>query len=98
MPFGPWFAARIGVGSSALLIGSGAGRRPSRARLQSPDRLIDLGMHMMADAESRLYRSPLQQALTYRDGLIIAFLAYRPVRASRALGLLGAAKLNYSAL
>ena len=72
--------------------------RDKRAPLQSPDRLIDLGMQMMADAESRLYRSPLQQALTYRDGLIIAFLAYRPVRASRALGLLGAAKLNYSAL
>ena len=53
---------------------------------------------MMAEAESRLHRSPLQQALTYRDGLIIAFLAYRPVRASRALSLLGPAKLNYSAL
>jgi integrase len=55
--------------------------RDKRSRLQSPDRLIDLGMQLMAEAESRPERSLLQRALTYRDGLIIAFLAYRPVRA-----------------
>lgn len=55
--------------------------REKRSRLQTPDRLIDLGMGLMAEAEAKPNRSPLQQALTYRDGLIIAFLAYRPVRA-----------------
>jgi integrase/recombinase XerD len=55
--------------------------RDKRSRLQTPDRLIDLGMRLMAEAESRPDRAPLERALTYRDGLIIAFLAYRPVRA-----------------
>jgi integrase/recombinase XerD len=50
-----------------------------RARLQSPIRLVALGMRLMEDAQAE--EVTLQTAMTFRDGLIIAFLAYRPVRA-----------------
>lgn len=55
--------------------------KDKRSRLQSPDRLVDLGIHLMTEAESAPDRSPIQRAITYRDGLVIAFLIYRPVRA-----------------
>jgi integrase len=50
-----------------------------RARLQSPTRLIDLGLSLMEDAQAE--EVTLASAMTFRDGLIIAFLAFRPLRA-----------------
>ena len=67
-------------------IGRGAARLRAAAtpvkdklsRLQSPDRLVDLGHHLMLEADTKLEGLP--GAIQYRDGLLIAFLAYRPVR------------------
>jgi len=53
--------------------------KDKRARLQSPVRLIALGVRLMTAAESEPVT--LESAMAFRDGLIIAFLAYRPVRA-----------------
>jgi integrase len=55
--------------------------RDKRSRLQMPDRLVDLGIRLMDEAGSVPGRSAIQRAVTFRDGLVIAFLAYRPVRA-----------------
>jgi integrase/recombinase XerD len=51
--------------------------RNKRARLQSPARLAELGEQLMAQAEGNTTAA----AMAYRDGLIIALLAYRPIRA-----------------
>jgi integrase/recombinase XerD len=48
-------------------------------RLVESDRLLEAGMAMMAEATDRPL-SPRTRALRYRDGLLIAFLALRPVR------------------
>jgi integrase/recombinase XerD len=53
--------------------------RDKRACLQSPKRLVALGMNLMEAAEAEVVS--LESAMTYRDGLVIAFLAYRPLRA-----------------
>jgi integrase/recombinase XerD len=52
--------------------------RDKRARLQSPDRLSALGMSLMELAEAAVVT--LESAMAFRDGLVIAFLAHRPVR------------------
>jgi len=52
--------------------------KDKRARLQSPQRLVALGLRLMVEAESKVVT--LQSAMDFRDGLIIAFLAYRPLR------------------
>jgi integrase/recombinase XerD len=52
--------------------------KDKRARLQSPVRLIALGVRLMTAAESEPVT--LESAMAFRDGLTIAFLAYRPVR------------------
>ena len=54
--------------------------KDKRARLQMPDRLVELGIRLMAEAGSAPGRSEIQRAVTFRDGLVIALLAYRPVR------------------
>jgi integrase/recombinase XerD len=54
--------------------------KDKRARLVMPDRLVDLGIRLMAEAGSAPGRSEIQRAVTFRDGLVIALLAYRPVR------------------
>ncbi len=43
-------------------------------------RLVELGFALMAEANQRLQVGALAAALTYRDGLLIALLAYRPLR------------------
>jgi integrase/recombinase XerD len=53
--------------------------RDKRARLQSPKRLVALGVRLMEVAEAEAVS--LESAMTFRDGLVIAFLAYRPLRA-----------------
>ena len=49
--------------------------RPSKA-------LYDLGVALMREAETREGLTPLGQAMQYRNGLLIAFLAARPLRRS----------------
>jgi integrase/recombinase XerD len=55
--------------------------RDKRSRLQSPDRLAELGMQIMAEAETAMVARETWRAADYRDGLIIALLAHRPIRA-----------------
>jgi integrase len=59
--------------------------RPAKSkvgRVLPPHQLADLGMELMARSESTSGLTPLQRAVLFRDGLMIAFLAYRPVRIS----------------
>jgi len=46
------------------------------ARMRSPDELVALGRRLMSSTGP----TPLQTAVLYRDGLIIALLAHRPLR------------------
>lgn len=55
--------------------------RDKRGRLQFPDRLAQLGMQTMAEADMSAVGRATWRAANYRDGLIIALLAHRPVRA-----------------
>ena len=55
--------------------------RDKRARLQSPERLVQLGLQIMAQAEAATDGRTVWCAADYRDGLIIALLAHRPIRA-----------------
>jgi integrase/recombinase XerD len=56
-----------------------AGHRPVRDKLalRPANELVDLGFVLMGSAENL---SPLDRAIAYRDGLIIAFLAHVPLR------------------
>ena len=57
--------------------------RPARdklSRLKPPEELIALGERLMDEAEAAPGRSARRRAIRYRDGLMIALLAYRPVR------------------
>ena len=59
--------------------------RPAKSkegRVQAPDRLANLGMELMARADEATDLTPLQRAVLFRDGLMIALLAYRPIRIS----------------
>jgi integrase/recombinase XerD len=55
--------------------------RDKRARLQMPNRLADLGFEVMAEANASTTGRAVWRAADYRDGLIIALLAHRPLRA-----------------
>lgn len=55
--------------------------RDKRARLQMPNLLEDLGLKVMAGVEASTEVRPMWRAADYRDGLIIALLAHRPLRA-----------------
>jgi len=52
--------------------------RNKRARLQSPDHLAALGKRLMTEAAA--VADTMAAAMTYRDGLVIALLAHRPIR------------------
>ena len=54
--------------------------REKRARMQDAQRLIDLGMSLMQRAQEADDHSVIQHAALYRDGLMIALLAHRPLR------------------
>jgi site-specific recombinase XerD len=57
--------------------------RPARdkvSRLRPIDELAALGERLMEEAEVASAWSPRRRAVAYRDGLMIALLAYRPVR------------------
>jgi integrase/recombinase XerC len=55
--------------------------RDKRARLQSPEQLIGLGTALMAQGDDPASGSPAERAAAYRDGLLIALVAHRPIRA-----------------
>ena len=59
--------------------------RPKRPRLVAAEELFDLGVNLMAAAEC--IHTPCRRATTYRDGLIIALLAARPLRLANLVGL-----------
>ena len=59
--------------------------RPKRPRLVAPRELLDLGLDLMAAAEHR--NAACDRATTFRDGLLIAALAARPLRLANLVGL-----------
>jgi integrase len=54
--------------------------RDKRRQLRDPVELIDLGYDLMARAETGEFGPPRYNAVGYRDGLIIALCASRPLR------------------
>ena len=54
--------------------------RPKGARTVELDRLAELGCEIMAEAETTSVRNAILSATRYRMGLMIALLAYRPLR------------------
>ena len=61
--------------------------RDKRSRLQRADDLVRLGCRLMAEAEAGAGLRPRVRARLYRDGLMIACLAYRPLRLGNFIGL-----------
>jgi integrase/recombinase XerD len=56
--------------------------RDKRARMQPAGELVKLGKALMRKAETASTKPSLTRAVWYRDGLMIAFLAHRPLRLS----------------
>src|SRR5262249_7633872 len=56
--------------------------RSKRERIQPPALRAELGTNLMSRAERAEDLTPLQRAVLYRDGLLIALLAFRPIRLS----------------
>jgi integrase len=54
--------------------------RDKLSRVKPPQELIELGERLMDEAEAAPERSARRRAVCYRDGLLIALLAYRPIR------------------
>jgi integrase len=54
--------------------------KPKLARMQSADRLFRLGFEIMGEAEALAAAWPCRWITRYRDGLLIAVLAARPLR------------------
>jgi integrase len=59
--------------------------RNKRKRMVGAAELFELGCRLMAEASTA--GSPRQQAITYRDGLIVALLSARPLRLRNLAGL-----------
>jgi integrase len=56
--------------------------RDKRARMQPAGELVKLGKALMRKAETASTKPSLTRAVWFRDGLMIALLAYRPLRLS----------------
>jgi integrase/recombinase XerD len=56
--------------------------RDKRARMQPAGELVNLGKSLMRKAETATKKPSLTRAVWFRDGLMIAFLAHRPLRLS----------------
>jgi integrase/recombinase XerD len=54
--------------------------RDKQARLVDASQLFDLGLRLIAKGERLSRKSPMDGAVLYRDGLMIALLAARPLR------------------
>jgi site-specific recombinase XerD len=61
--------------------------RPKRQRVVSSKELFDLGDMLMARAGSSQASSPRDRAALFRDGLMIAVLAARPMRLRNLIGI-----------
>jgi integrase len=59
--------------------------RPKRPRLVATSELCDLGINLMAAAQQK--SAACDRATSYRDGLMIALLAARPLRLANFVGL-----------
>ena len=57
-------------------------RKPKIDRLRPSADLYRLGLKLMVEADEDQARTPIRSATRYRDGLMIALLAARPLRAS----------------
>jgi hypothetical protein len=62
--------------------------RNKRASLQSPEELVALGMVLMVDADEPTSGAPADRATAFRDGLLIALLAFRPERRKNIVSIL----------
>jgi hypothetical protein len=60
--------------------------RKKSSRLVSPVLLLELGQKLMAAWQDRRGHDPRLNAMDYRDGLMIAFLALCPVRLDGSCG------------
>jgi integrase/recombinase XerD len=54
--------------------------RDKRSKIVDSSRLAELGIAIMDQADRSSDETAVRRAADYRDGLIIAFLAYRPIR------------------
>lgn len=61
--------------------------RNKRSRIVPVTELMALGQDLMARAENRGGAAPKDAALDFRDGLMIALLAYRPLRQRNFVGI-----------
>jgi site-specific recombinase XerC len=61
--------------------------RDKRPRLRAAGELKELGLALMEEAVTAVNENPIERALKYRDGLMIALLAYRPIRVRAFSGL-----------
>ena len=69
------------------MLGNAIPVRLKRARMQDVDRLVALGTSLMQGADRTDDHLAVGRATRYRDGLIIALLAYRPLRLRSFAGL-----------
>jgi integrase len=60
----------------------GVARTEKRSRLQTPDRIAELGMRLMEVADTNIDGDAVEAATLFRNGLTMAVLAYRPIRMS----------------
>jgi integrase/recombinase XerD len=67
--------------------GRAASRQRKQPRIRHSLELFDLGLRLTLQAESETDRRPIERAVLFRDGLIIAFLALRPIRRKNAAAL-----------
>jgi integrase len=62
--------------------------RNKRARIVPIQKLFQLGLKLIKDAETGKFSRAVWRASTYRDGLILLLLSCRPLRAANLAGLL----------
>lgn len=78
-PEGDWawiHRASSRIASKAVLV------RDPVERMQPPAAIMKLAEDMMASAETDRFRMPVEKAVLFRDGLMIAFLIRRPLRSA----------------
>jgi hypothetical protein len=74
--------------AAARLRSRAVSSKNKRQKLKSSDELVDLGVELMTQANILYETSEHPAALLYRNGLIIAFLAYCPMRAANFAGII----------
>ena len=61
--------------------------RDKRANMQPPEDILQLAYDMMKAADHDRFRTPRDRATLFRDGLMLALLVHRPLRASNFTGI-----------